>query len=148
MRQPLSWVTVLALSTLGCTEGFDANPTAPSSSANRYTVAAIGDVVHAQVTTNDVPCDSGFYCKYFQVAVSGDGTLEVGLTHAPGRIHSAPIDMWIMGAGGPPTWMDGYDSGVESYARMRAIAGTTYKVGVISYEMPGVAFQLRFSLTP
>ena len=58
--------------------------------------------------------------------------LEVGLTHAPGRIHLAPIDMWIMGAGGSPTWMDSYDSGVESYARMRAIAGTTYKVGVIS----------------
>jgi hypothetical protein len=63
MRQPLSWVTVLALSTLSCTEGFDANPTAPSSAANRYTVAAIG-------------------------------------------------------------------------------------VGVVSYEMPGVAFQLRFSLIP
>ena len=136
MRKPLSWVTVLALSTVRCTGGFDANPTAPSSSANRYTVAAIGDVVRAQVTTDDVPCDSGFYCKYFQVAASGDGMLEVGLTHAPGRIHSAPIDMWIMGAGGPPTWMDGHKSGVESYARMRAIAGTTYEVGVITTRCP------------
>ena len=148
MRQPLSWVTVLALSTLGCHGGFDANPTAPSSPTNRYTVAAVGDVVRAQVTSDDVPCDFGFYCKYFQVAVSRDGTFEVGLTHARGRIHSAPIDMWIMGAGGSPTWMDGYDPDVESYARMRAVAGTTYEVGVVSYEMPSVSFQLRFSLVP
>ena len=51
MRQPLSWVTVLVLFTLRCHEGFAANPTAPSSLSNRYNLAAIGDIVRAQVTT-------------------------------------------------------------------------------------------------
>jgi hypothetical protein len=114
-------------------------------------VAAIGDVVNTQITADDVPCDFGYYCKYFEVTVSADGTFEAGLTHAPGRLFSppmTPIDMWVSGPGGPPVWMDVHHPDVEGYARMRALRGGTYSVGIVSYEMPGVAFRVRFSLLP
>lgn len=59
-----------------------------------------------------------------------------------------PIDMWIAGSRGrQSSWMDFHLADVEAYARMRVIAGETYQVGVVSYELPGVTFQLRFSLT-
>jgi hypothetical protein len=44
--------------------------------------------------------------------------------------------------------IDGPGPHVEACARMRVVAGETYQVGVVSYELPGVTFQLRFSLTP
>jgi hypothetical protein len=102
------------------------------------------------VTDDDVSCYSGYRCRYFRVTVPRDGTLEVGMTHAPGTIYfpplSGPIDMWIRDPLGREFWMDGRDPKAEEYAHAPAIAGETYEVGVVSYEIPGVTFQLRFSL--
>jgi len=162
MRHLLPWVTSLAICALGC-DGTTRLPTAPSQPptlvstgplvpfAGRYTSVAVGDVIRAQVTADDVPCDFGYYCRYFLVMAPREGTLEIGLTHAPGAIYAppmTPIDMWISGARGGQIWMDTHYPDVEGYARIRASAGATYQVGVVSYEMPGVAFQLRFSLAP
>lgn len=104
------------------------------------------------MTAADVACDFNFYCKYFVLRAPRDGTLEIGLTHAPGAVYgpplSTPIDMWVGRATGGVVWMDVHCPDVEAYARIPATAGETYQVGVVSYEMPGVAFQLRFLLRP
>ena len=119
MRQPrktsiprfLPWVAWLALA-LGCGSPF--SPTALSQTSSngprRFMSVAIGDVVRTEVTTADVPCDSGFYCKFFELTTPREGTLEVGLTHSPGRIFgtpgSTPIDMWVTGGRHGPVWMN------------------------------------------
>jgi hypothetical protein len=151
-RTLLSTITLLAGCALGCSTtaspGLTAGPTAPIVS--RFSVAAIGDVIHGQVTTADVPCDFGYYCRYFQVVAPRDGVLEVGLTHTPSAIHSppsGPMDMWVLGGHLGPVWMEGVGPNVEHYARVRAVAGQSYEVGVVSYELPGVQFQIRFNLS-
>ena len=148
----LPWVGSLALCAFGC--GGPASPTAPSQApapiAARFMSVEIGDVVRTQVTAADVPCDFGYYCKFFELEAPRDGTLEIGLTHAPGRIFGAlgttPIDMWVTGGRSGPVYMDAHAPDVEAYARVPATAGGTFQVGVVSYEMPGVTFQLRFLL--
>jgi hypothetical protein len=150
----LSWLGALVLCATGC--GTDGGPTAPTPSApfgGRFTTVDIGDVIRTEVTAADVACDFGFYCKYFVLAAPRAGTLEIGLTHAPGALYgppsSTPIDMWVGKAtGGGLVWMDVHRPDVEAYARIPASAGETYQVGVVSYEMPGVSFQLRFLLRP
>ena len=56
--------------------------------------------------------------------------------------------MWVSNRRGALVWMDSHIPNVEAYARIPAIAGETYFVQVVSYEMPGVTFQLRFLLRP
>ena len=81
--------------------------------------------------------------------VPRDGLLEVGLTHTLGGNLSppfSPINIWTRGAAGPQVWMDVHYPDVEAFARIPATAGETYQAGVVSYEIPGVTFQLRVVL--
>ena len=163
MRRLFLWVTSLAVCAVACDGTPVPSPTAPTQPptlvvtgpllpfAQRYTTVTIGDVVRTQVTADDVSCWAPYCCQFFLVTVPRDGLLEVGLTHAPGAIYSGPttpIDMWIAGSRGGEIWMEFHKPDIEAFSRIRATAGETYQIGVVSYEMPGVTFQLRFLLTP
>jgi hypothetical protein len=111
----------------------------------------LGQIVRSEIGTADILCDSpDFYCRYYRVTVPQDGTLDVGMTHTPGRIYSlpqAPIDMWITLPYGRRLWMEGYRGpNVVAYAHAPVAAGETLEIGVVSYEVPGVTFELTFSL--
>ncbi len=163
MRRRLPWVTSLAVCAIACDGASVPSPTAPTQPptlvatgpllpfVERYATVTVGDIVRTQVAADDVLCYPPFYCKYFRVTVPRDGLLEVGLTHAPGAIYSGPttpIDMWIAGSRGGEIWMEFHKPDIEAFSRIRATAGETYQIGVVSYELPGVTFQLRFLLTP
>ena len=116
------------------------------------TTVEIGDVGSHAGDRRRRPLRFRVYCKFFELTAPVAGTLEIGLTHAPGKIFgppgSTPIDMWVTGGRGGPVWMDFHYPDVEAYARIPATAGGAFQVGVVSYEVPGVTFQLRFLLQP
>jgi hypothetical protein len=155
-----SCIAVLVAFAMACDDASRSVPASPSALsrpsspfADRYTAVALGQVVVAQVGTDDVACDAaGFYCRYYRVTVPREGTLEVGFTHSLGRIFfspglNAPIDMWLTRASGHQVWMEGYrGADIVAHARTAVSAGETVQVAVISYEVPGVAFELTFSL--
>ena len=89
-------MTSLALCAIACDGPSVPSPSAPSQTtpnqpaatvdtgqqhlvfSDRYTSVALGQVVRSQVTADDVACGWGYYCKYFQLSVLRDGTLEKG----------------------------------------------------------------------
>lgn len=160
MRTSLPWVPILFLSTAACDDAPRSLPTSPSALSSpgspfvgRYTAVALGQVVVAQIGAEDVACDAaGFYCRYYRVTVPHEGTLEVGITHAPGRIFfspglNAPLDMWLTRASGAEAWTEGYRGpDVPAHARTPISAGETVQIAVVSYEMPGVTYELTFTL--
>ena len=164
MPSPIHWILGigLAATSSACDEGVPLGRSAPSTFPSqprtlpvvpfyeRAIVVEAGDVMRGQVGNADVPCDFGYYCKFYLLTVPRDGTLEVGMIHAPGALFSppfAPIDMWIQNDVGHKFWMDGKGPDIEAFARVGTVrSGQQYQVGIVSYELPGVTYQLRFEV--